>query len=132
MATGPGLVPEMDTGSVLVSCLAKAPGPLPFWLKPFWLTPARLSPCVFASPVCRLRCLGDAGQAPGEHDRCYDTPFQSIMMCDADVRKDLISNVALSVDTTRLPCFGERVTKDSTVPASTTMCDDSAMDLRQL
>eukprot|EP00397_Hematodinium_sp_SG-2012_P021303 GEMP01021999.1.p1 GENE.GEMP01021999.1~~GEMP01021999.1.p1 ORF type:complete len:377 (+),score=88.74 GEMP01021999.1:11-1141(+) len=51
----------------------------------------------------------------------HDTTFQSIMKCDVDIRKDLYSNVVLSGGTTMFPGIGERVTKELTALAPSTM-----------
>ncbi len=41
----------------------------------------------------------------------HDTMFQSIIKCDADIRKDLYGNVVLSGGTTMFQGIGERMTK---------------------
>merc|ERR1712023_31897 len=46
----------------------------------------------------------------------HDTTFQSIMKCDADIRKDLCANVVLSGGTTMYLGIGERMTKEVTAP----------------
>jgi len=51
----------------------------------------------------------------------HDTTFQSIMKCDVDIRKDLYANVVLSGGTTMFPGVGERVTKELTALAPSTM-----------
>jgi actin-related protein len=51
----------------------------------------------------------------------HDTTFQSIMKCDVDIRKDLYSNVVLSGGTTMFPGIGERMTKELTALAPSTM-----------
>jgi len=51
----------------------------------------------------------------------HDTTFQSIMRCDVDIRKDLYSNVLLSGGTTMFAGFGERMTKELTMLAPSTM-----------
>jgi actin beta/gamma 1 len=51
----------------------------------------------------------------------HDTTFQSIMKCDVDIRKDLYANVVLSGGTTMFPGIGERVTKELTALAPSTM-----------
>jgi actin-related protein len=51
----------------------------------------------------------------------HDTTFQSIMKCDVDIRKDLYSNVVLSGGTTMFQGIGERVTKELTALAPSTM-----------
>jgi len=51
----------------------------------------------------------------------HDTTFQSIMKCDVDIRKDLYSNVVLSGGTTMFQGIGERMTKEITALAPSTM-----------
>jgi actin-related protein len=51
----------------------------------------------------------------------HDTTFQSIMKCDVDIRKDLYANVVLSGGTTMFPGMGERMTKELTALAPSTM-----------
>merc|ERR1719188_1719684 len=51
----------------------------------------------------------------------HDTTFQSIMKCDVDIRKDLYSNVVLSGGTTMFTGIGERMTKELTALAPSTM-----------
>merc|ERR1712194_58222 len=51
----------------------------------------------------------------------HDTTFQSIMKCDVDVRKDLYANVVLSGGTTMFGGIGERMTKELTALAPSTM-----------
>eukprot|EP00415_Alexandrium_ostenfeldii_P004591 UN4591 len=51
----------------------------------------------------------------------HDTPFQSIMKCDVDIRKDLYANGVLSGGTTMFTGIGERMTKEITVLAPSTM-----------
>mmetsp|Transcript_83791 Transcript_83791/g.161773 ORF Transcript_83791/g.161773 Transcript_83791/m.161773 type:complete len:377 (+) Transcript_83791:75-1205(+) len=51
----------------------------------------------------------------------HDTSFQSIMKCDVDIRKDLYSNVVLSGGTTMFTGIGERMTKELTTLAPSTM-----------
>ncbi|CAE7494661.1 unnamed protein product [Symbiodinium sp. CCMP2456] len=51
----------------------------------------------------------------------HDTTFQSIMKCDVDIRKDLYSNVVLSGGTTMFQGIGERMTKELTALAPSTM-----------
>ncbi|KAL7066451.1 actin family protein [Cryptosporidium serpentis] len=50
-----------------------------------------------------------------------ETTFQSIMKCDLDIRKDLYANVVLSGGTTMYPGLGERMTKELTCLAPSTM-----------
>jgi len=51
----------------------------------------------------------------------HDTTFQSIMKCDVDVRKDLYANVVLSGGTTMFTGIGERMAKELTALAPSTM-----------
>ena len=51
----------------------------------------------------------------------HDTTFQSIMKCDLDIRKDLYANVVLSGGTTMFDQIGERMTKELTALAPSTM-----------
>jgi len=51
----------------------------------------------------------------------HDTAFQTIMKCDVDIRKDLYANVVLSGGTTMFPGIGERMTKELTALAPSTM-----------
>jgi len=51
----------------------------------------------------------------------HDTTFRSIMMCDVDVRKDLYANVVLSGGTTMFPGIGERMTRELTALAPSTI-----------
>ncbi|CAE7265032.1 ACT1 [Symbiodinium natans] len=51
----------------------------------------------------------------------HDTTFQSIMKCDVDIRKDLYSNIVLSGGTSMFQGVGERMTKELTALAPSTM-----------
>merc|ERR1711924_481436 len=51
----------------------------------------------------------------------HDTSFQSIMKCDVDIRKDLYANVGLSGGTMMFAGIGERMTKELTALAPSTM-----------
>ncbi|KAJ8607818.1 hypothetical protein CTAYLR_006168 [Chrysophaeum taylorii] len=51
----------------------------------------------------------------------HDCTFQTIMKCDVDIRKDLYSNIVLSGGTTMYPGIGERMTKELTALAPSTM-----------
>ncbi|CAE8624491.1 unnamed protein product, partial [Polarella glacialis] len=51
----------------------------------------------------------------------HDTTFQSIMKCDVDIRKDLYANIVLSGGTTMFQGIGERMTKELTALAPSTM-----------
>jgi actin-related protein len=51
----------------------------------------------------------------------HDCTFQTIMKCDVDIRKDLYANIVLSGGTTMYPGVGERMTKELTALAPSTM-----------
>eukprot|EP00930_Biecheleria_cincta_P005074 TRINITY_DN105_c0_g1_i1.p1 TRINITY_DN105_c0_g1~~TRINITY_DN105_c0_g1_i1.p1 ORF type:complete len:377 (-),score=80.20 TRINITY_DN105_c0_g1_i1:273-1403(-) len=51
----------------------------------------------------------------------HDTVFRSIMKCDVDIRRDLYANVVLSGGSTMFPGIGERMTKELTALAPSTM-----------
>jgi len=51
----------------------------------------------------------------------HDTMFQTIMKCDVDIRKDLYANIVLSGGTTMFQGIGERLTKEITALAPSTM-----------
>merc|ERR1712186_140285 len=51
----------------------------------------------------------------------HDTTFQSIIKCDVDIRKDLYANVVLSGGTTMFQGISERMTKELTALAPSTM-----------
>jgi len=51
----------------------------------------------------------------------HDTLYQSIMRCDVDIRRSLYGNVVLSGGTTMFPGIGERVTKELTALAPSTV-----------
>jgi actin-related protein len=51
----------------------------------------------------------------------HDTTFQTIMKCDVDIRRDLYGNVVLSGGTTMFPGIAERMTKEITSLAPSTM-----------
>ena len=70
-----------------------------------------------SSRRCSRRCSFVGKEASGIHD----TTFQSIMKCDVDIRKDLYSNVVLSGGTTMFAGIGERMTKELTALAPSTM-----------
>merc|ERR1719433_1968870 len=56
-----------------------------------------------------------------ESSGIHDTAFQSVMKCDADIRKDLFLNVVLSGGTTMFMGIGERMTKELTALAPSTV-----------
>eukprot|EP00914_Ancora_sagittata_P019743 GHVO01039330.1.p1 GENE.GHVO01039330.1~~GHVO01039330.1.p1 ORF type:complete len:263 (+),score=43.06 GHVO01039330.1:29-790(+) len=51
----------------------------------------------------------------------HETTFKSIMRCDVDIRKDLYGNIVLSGGTTMFDGIGERMTKELTQLAPSTM-----------
>jgi len=51
----------------------------------------------------------------------HDATFQTIMKCDVDIRKDLYCNIVLSGGTTMYPGVAERMTKELTALAPSTM-----------
>jgi len=56
-----------------------------------------------------------------EADGIHDATYRSIMSCDIDVRRELYANVVLSGGTTMFPGIGERMTKELTALAPSTM-----------
>jgi len=56
-----------------------------------------------------------------EADGVHKTTFNTIMKCDVDIRKDLYANVVLSGGTTMFPGISERMTKELTNLAPSTM-----------
>jgi len=72
----------------------------------------------------RFRCpevLFQPSMVGKEASGVHDTTFQSIMKCDVDIRKDLYANVVLSGGTTMFGGIGERMTKELTALAPSTM-----------
>ena len=51
----------------------------------------------------------------------HDTMFQTIMKCDVDIRKDLYANIVLSGGTTMFQGISDRLTKEITALAPSTM-----------
>ncbi len=51
----------------------------------------------------------------------HDCTFQTIMKCDVDIRRDLYSNIVLSGGTTMFPGIAERITKELTALAPSTV-----------
>jgi len=51
----------------------------------------------------------------------HDCTFQTIMKCDVDIRKDLYANIVMSGGTTMFPGIAERMTKELTSLAPSTM-----------
>uniref|UniRef100_A0A7I4YJE8 Actin n=1 Tax=Haemonchus contortus TaxID=6289 RepID=A0A7I4YJE8_HAECO len=56
-------------------------------------------------------------ESGGVHENCYN----SIMACDIDIRKDLYANIVLSGGTTMFPGINDRMKKDLTSLAPSTM-----------
>jgi actin-related protein len=56
-------------------------------------------------------------EASGIHDCC----FQTVMKCDVDIRRDLYANIVLSGGTTMFGGIAERMTKEITALAPSTM-----------
>ena len=56
-------------------------------------------------------------EAPGIHEATYN----SIMKCDVDIRKDLYGNVVLSGGSTMFPGIGDRMSKEITALAPSSM-----------
>ena len=71
----------------------------------------------FRCPECLFQPSIVGKEASGIHD----TTFQSVMKCDVDIRKDLYANVVLSGGTTMFTGIGERMTKELTALAPSTM-----------
>jgi len=72
----------------------------------------------------RFRCpevLFQPSLVGKEASGIHDTTFQSIMKCDVDIRKDLYGNVVLSGGTTMFAGIGERMAKELTALAPSTM-----------
>merc|ERR1711915_424995 len=51
----------------------------------------------------------------------HETTYNSIMKCDVDIRKDLYGNIVLSGGSTMFAGIGERMTKEITALAPSTM-----------
>jgi len=51
----------------------------------------------------------------------HDCTFQTIMKCDVDIRRDLYANIVMSGGTTMFPGIAERMTKELTSLAPSTM-----------
>ena len=71
----------------------------------------------FRRPEALLQPSAVGKQASGDHD----TTFLSIVKCDVDTSKDPHSNVVLSGGTTMFSGIGERMTKELTALAPSTM-----------
>jgi len=71
----------------------------------------------FRCPECLFQPSLIGKEATGIHD----CTFQTIMKCDVDIRKDLYANIVLSGGTTMFPGIAERMTKELTAVAPSTM-----------
>ena len=71
----------------------------------------------FRCPEVLFRPSLSGVDAPGVHD----CTFQTIMKCDVDIRRDLYANIVLSGGTTMYPGIAERMTKELTALAPSTM-----------
>merc|ERR1719443_1366293 len=72
----------------------------------------------------RFRCpeaLFEPSLIGKESSGIHDVTFQSIVKCDIDIRKDLYGNVALSGGSTMFQGLGERMAKELTALAPSTM-----------
>jgi len=56
-----------------------------------------------------------------EASGAHDTMYQTIMKCDVDIRKDLYANIVMSGGTTMFQGIAERLTKEMTALAPSTM-----------
>jgi actin beta/gamma 1 len=56
-----------------------------------------------------------------EQSGIHDTVFQTIMKCDIDIRRDLYANILLSGGNTMFPGMAERLTKEITALAPSTI-----------
>jgi len=71
----------------------------------------------FRCPECLFQPSLIGKEATGIHD----CTFQTIMKCDVDIRKDLYANIVLSGGTTMFGGIAERMTKELTSLAPSTM-----------
>jgi actin beta/gamma 1 len=72
----------------------------------------------------RFRCpelLFQPGLIGKEAHGIHESTFMSIMKCECDIRRDLYANVVLSGGTTMFPGVGERMTKELTALAPSTV-----------
>merc|ERR1711988_1686900 len=72
----------------------------------------------------RFRCpevLFQPNMIGKEGSGIHECTYQTIMKCDVDIRKDLYANIVLSGGTTMFPGIGERMTKELTALAPSTM-----------
>ena len=98
---------------------------------------------VITVDVARFKCpeaLFQPSMIGKEADGIHQTTYQTIMACDVDIRKDLYANIVLSGGTTMFAGIGERMTKELTALAPSTMkikvvapperkyCEDGRLD----
>lgn len=72
----------------------------------------------------RFRCpevLFQPSMTGVESAGIHETTFNSIMKCDVDIRKDLYSNIVLSGGTTMFPGIADRMSKELTALAPSSM-----------
>jgi actin beta/gamma 1 len=72
----------------------------------------------------RFRCpevLFQPSLVGKEASGVHDCTFQTIMKCDVDIRRDLYANIVMSGGTTMFPGIAERMTKELTALAPSTM-----------
>lgn len=71
----------------------------------------------FRCPEALFKPTNIGKEMPGFHEITY----QSILKCDVDIRKDLYSNIVMSGGTTMFPGIPERLSKEVTALAPSTM-----------
>jgi len=71
----------------------------------------------FRCPEALFKPMMIGKEMPGFHEISY----QSILKCDIDIRKDLYSNIVMSGGTTMYPGIPERLSKEVTALAPSTM-----------
>jgi len=71
----------------------------------------------FRCPEALFKPMLIGKEMPGFHEITY----QSILKCDVDIRKDLYSNIVMSGGTTMFPSIPERLSKEVTALAPSTM-----------
>ena len=71
----------------------------------------------FRCPEALFKPMMMGKEMPGFHEITY----QSILKCDVDVRKELYSNIVMSGGTTMFPGIAERLSKEVTALAPSTM-----------
>merc|ERR1712216_125301 len=72
----------------------------------------------------RFRCpevLFQPSFIGNEASGIHDCTFQTIMRCDVDIRRDLCANIVLSGGTTMFPGIADRVSKELTALAPSSM-----------